>query len=321
MDNFFNSKHIIDILIRWKLHLAIIVVVTVILAVFFSSPLVITPLYKSFSIIYPSNVSPYSDENETEQMVQILQSRDIRDSVIRTYDLAKHWKIDSSYKHFMSTLDWVYSQRVKISKTPYEAVSIEVWDPDPQMACNIVNAIMDNYNLKVKTLHKEKFYEVVVNYETIVAKKLQLLDSLKRRAQELGMKYGLMDYEAQTREVMRALLGTGNSQGKYQDALKYKKNLEENGSEMYLLGELMSSEAGGYTNFKLDYDRAILNYNRDYSYINLLTKPYPADKKSYPIRWLIVVVSVFAVFFLALLVIGVIERGRFSKQLPGEHVQ
>jgi capsular polysaccharide biosynthesis protein len=76
MDNFFNSKNIVDILLKWKLHLAIIVVVTVAVSAIISSPLVITPLYKSYTVVYPSNISPYSDENETEQMVQILQSRD-----------------------------------------------------------------------------------------------------------------------------------------------------------------------------------------------------------------------------------------------------
>jgi len=112
MDNFFNSKNIVDILLKWKLHLAIIVVVTVAVSAIISSPLVITPLYKSYTVVYPSNISPYSDENETEQMVQILQSRDIRDSVIMKFDLARHWKIDSNYQYFMSTLDWFFMQRV-----------------------------------------------------------------------------------------------------------------------------------------------------------------------------------------------------------------
>ena len=161
MDNFFNSKHIIDILLKWKWHLAIIVVVTVIVSAFISSPLVITPLYKSSAVVYPSNISPYSDENETEQMVQILQSRDIRDSVIMKFNLARHWKIDSTYQYFMSSLDFVFSQRVKVTKTPYEAVSIQVWDPDPRMACDVVNAMLQYYNTKVRSMHKEKFREVV----------------------------------------------------------------------------------------------------------------------------------------------------------------
>jgi len=54
--------------------------------------------------------------------------------VIGKFDLAVHWKVDSNYTHFLSTLYWIYIQRVKINKTPYEAVNVEVLDPDPRMA-------------------------------------------------------------------------------------------------------------------------------------------------------------------------------------------
>jgi hypothetical protein len=156
---------------------------------------------------------------------------------------------------------------------------------------------------------------VVVNYETIVNAKLMKLDSLKQRAEELGTKYGLMEYQAQTREVMRALLGTGSQSGRYSEALKYKKNLEEKGAEMLLIQEMMTAETEEFAIFKLDYDRALLDYNREYTHLNILTKPFVSDKKAYPIRWLIVVGSVLALFSLALIVIGLIERSRFAKQV------
>ena len=315
MDKFFNSKHLVDILFRWKIHLAVIIVLTVVLAAILSGPMVITPLYKSYATVYPSNVAPYSDENETEQMIEILNSGDVRDSVIHRFDLAHHWKIDSNYKYFLTTLYWVWSQQVKIKKTPFEAVNIEVMDPDPRMACDMVNAIMEFYNKKVRSMHKEKFYEVVVNYEVIVNEKKRRIDSLRQRMQELGTKYGLMEYQAQTREVMRALLGTGNQSGRYSEALKYKKNIEEKGSEMLLLQSLVEAETEEFALFKLDYDRALLDYNREYTHLNILTEPYVSDKKAYPIRWLIVVGSVIAVFLLSVIIIGIIERSRFQKKL------
>lgn len=319
MENFFNSKNIVDVLFRWKIHLAVIVVVTIILATFLSSSIVITPLYKSYAVVYPSNVAPYSDENETEQMIEILNSGDIRDDVIRKFNLAKHWKIDSNYTYFVSTLYWVYQQHVKIKKTPFEAVTVEVLDPDPRMACDMVNAILDYYNTKVRNLHREKFREVVLNYEIIVKDKQIRIDSLRQRAQELGTTYGLMDYEAQTREVMRALLGTGSHTGKYSEALKYKKNLEEKGAEMLLIQEMIKAETEEFAVFKLDYDRALLDYNREYTHMNILSKPYVSDKKVYPIRWLIVVGSVLAVLLLSVIIIGLLERSRFNRQFAEEH--
>jgi len=313
MDNFFNSKRILDILIKWKIQLAVVIVAAIVLSVFFSSPIVITPLYKSDAVLYPSNISPYSDENETEQSVQIFQSRDIRDSLVKKFDLARHWGIDSGYRYFRSTLLWIYSQRVKVSKTPYEAVQIEVWDPDPQIACDMVNELMDFYNKKIRSLHKEKFGEVVVNYDFIIAKKQFYLDSLKNRAAELGTKYGLLDFQAQSREVTRAYLSTGGGSIRSAEAKALKRNLEEKGSEMMMLSEMIRAESDMFSTMKLDADRAKLDYNRNYTYVNLLSKPFPADKKSYPIRWLIVVVSTLGAFFLALIIIGAIENHKYRQ--------
>jgi len=313
MEDFFKTKNILAILIRWKIHLAVIFVVAVLLAVFFSSSIFITPLFKSYAVVYPSNILPYSDETETEQMMQMMQSKEIRDSIIKKFDLARHYKIDPDYRYYTSTLLWEYGKKVKITKTPYSAVSIEVWDKDPKIACDMANEIMNQYNFKVRSLQKEKFWEVVVNYRTIVNMKKKELDSITQRTRELGTQYGLLDFPSQTREVMRAYLGTGNSGMRSGEAYRLKKNLEERGGERELLSQLMVTEAKDYRTLKLDADRAMLDFNRNYTFVNVLNKPFVADKKSYPVRWVIVVVSALAALLLAVIVIGLLERHRASK--------
>jgi len=310
MEDYFKSKSLIQILIRWKLHLAVIVVASALLGAFFSSSLFITPLFKSFAVLYPSNISAYADESLSEQMMQVLQSKEIRDSLIEKFDLPRHYGIDKSYEYYMSTMLWEYSKNIKISKTPYDAVTIEVWDKDPKTACDMVNEIMNQYNLKLRGLHKEKFREVVNNYRTVTNYKRSELDSLQQRSQELGTKYGLLDYPNQTREVMRAYLSGGGSGSRGTEVNRLKKNLEEKGGEREMVSNLMIAITKDYSAFKLDYDRAVLDLNRNYTYVNVLNKPFPADKKGYPIRWVIVVVSALASLFVAILVIGIIENRR-----------
>ena len=315
MDSFFNSKNIVELTIKWKKQLVVVVVAAILLSILFSSPIFITPLYKSNCMLYPSNISPYSDESETEQSVQIFQSRDIRDTLVKKFDLAKHWGIDSSYKHFESTLVWEYSQRVRINKTPYGAVEIEIWDQEPIVARDLIYAMLDAYNKKIRTMHKEKFGEVVLNYNYIMGIRKGYMDSLKGRAQELGIKFGILEYESQTREVMRAYLGTGGGSVRSAEAKAMKKNLEEKGGEMLMLSEMMRAESEAYSTMKMDADRALLDYNRNYTYVNVLSKPFIPDKKGSPIRWLIVVFSTLAAFFMAILIIGLIERSKF-RSLP-----
>jgi uncharacterized protein involved in exopolysaccharide biosynthesis len=310
MEDYFKSKNLINILIRWKLHLAVIVVAAVVLAAFFSSSIFITPLFRSYAVLYPSNISAYADESLSEQMMQVLQSRDIRDSIVKKFDLARHYGIDPSYEYYTSTLLWEYGKNVKISKTPYDAVTIEVWDKDPKIACDMVNEIMNQYNFKLRGLHKEKFREVVKNYRTITNYKRQELDSLKDLSRELGEKYGLLDYPNQTREVMRAYLSGGGSGSRGGEVNRLKQNLEQKGGEREMVSNLMLSIAKDYSAFKLDFDRAVLDENRNYTYVNVLNKPFVADKKGYPVRWVIVVLSALATLFAAIIVIGIIESRR-----------
>ena len=62
MENYFNNTNLINLLIKYRLHLVIILIAAVVLGVVFSSPLFITPKFKSYAIVYPANISPYSEE-------------------------------------------------------------------------------------------------------------------------------------------------------------------------------------------------------------------------------------------------------------------
>ncbi|MBN3035832.1 MAG: hypothetical protein JW861_09620 [Bacteroidales bacterium] len=314
MESKFYQINLMNVLLRWRIHLGIITVGAALLAAVFSSPVFITPKYKSFGILYPSNIAPYSEESESEQMLQIMHSRDIKDSIIKRFDLAKHYGIDSSYRYFYSTISYEYSQNVKISKTPYDGVVIEVMDKDPEKACEMVNEIINRYNNKVRSLHKKKFHEVVLLYDRAMKHKKEYLDSLVGRLYDLSTQYGLIDYEIQAEEITRGFLktidGMGATQVNNREVMKLKENIEKYGGELILLLRLIENESLKYTDLKYEYERAYMDYDRKFTYTNILTEPYPADRKSHPIRWLIVLVSALAAFFLSVIVILIIENYR-----------
>jgi uncharacterized protein involved in exopolysaccharide biosynthesis len=89
-----------------------------------------------------------------------------------------------------------------------------------------------------------------------------------------------------------------------------KSNIEKKGGEILLLQNLLNYEAENYADLIYNYEKAIMDYDRQYTYVNEITSPYPADKKSYPVRWLIVVISTLAAFFLTLIVILILENYR-----------
>lgn len=324
MEKYFDNRNILMLILKWKYHFGVILLVAAIAAVIFSSSWFITPLFKSYAIVYPANISEYSEESPTEQMLQMLQSRDIKDQVIKKFDLSKHYKIDSSFKYFYTTLLWEYDQHISINKTPYESVEIEVMDKDPQIAADICDAIISFYDEKVRALHTTKISEVVTLYKEQLDSKEAFIDSLKTILKDLGMNYGLYEYESQSEEIMKGLLGTvegGGSSVNKKEVKILNENMKDKAGELVSVIELIRNEARTYADVKLEYEMNKRFYTDKLSYSNVVTPPFPADKKSYPIRWLILVFTLVATFFLTLIVIMVIENYQsflFNRTEPGE---
>lgn len=313
MEKYFNSFNLLKLVVKWKYHLLIIVGLSAILAAIFSAPLFITPMFKSVAIAYPANIEPYSDESETEQMLQVVNSHEIMDSVIKEFNLAKHYELDTNYSYFQTIMYYEYKQNVKISKTLYESVMIEVEDKSPDTAAKIANAILGYYDKKIASLHKSKYKEVLEMYSNQLVNKQKSLDSLKNVLSVLGKDYGIFEYDYQSQEIMRAFLKTGYGAGQAnpKEVEKLLKGMEEKSGLLIEVVHMIQQEALAYVLLKQDFEMTQRFYNSKMTYSNIVEKPFPADKKSYPVRWLIVLVVSLAAFAFTMLTILVIENRNF----------
>lgn len=311
MNKYFDNTPLIKTIFKWKWHIVIITLAAAILGAIFSGSRFITPLYKSSAILYPSNISAYSDETCTEQMIQIMQSQDIMDSVVEKFNLTEHYKIDKNYIYWKTVLIGEYRDNVSISRTPYDAVSIVVKDKDPEMACAMVNEIILLYDKKVKNLHKTKSLEVLRMFEDILAIKKAEIDSMQTRLQEIAQNYGVMDY-SQVREYTRGELGVVNGSSKVQlDKVdELKKNFAVYGPEIAVLSKRLDGENNSYIAIKKDYEQELRFYNAEFTYSNIISAPFVADKKCYPIRWVVVALSGIAACFMSILVVYIMESNK-----------
>ena len=306
MDNNFNNLSLVQVILKWKWHIAIITVVAAICGAIFSSSMFITPLYKSEAVAYPANISPYSDESETEQMLQIINAQSIMDSIIEKYDLWTDYKIDKNYKFAKTYMLNEYRSKIKISKTPYEAVSVTVMDKDPFVACNIARDILNFYDQKVHFLHTQKVGEVVAMYERQLREKQHNIDSLKQRYTEISSTYGISDISSQSRETTRSIL-SGSTK-----AVELQSNIEQYGAEIHDLHTKIAAEGNTYVATKLDYEKELRFFNSHLTYSNIITEPFPADKKAFPVRWVVVALCGLGALLLSIIVVFIIEnRKRF----------
>ena len=306
MDNNFNNLSLVQLILKWKWHIIIITVAAALCGAIFSSSLFITPLFKSVAVAYPANITPYSDESETEQMLEIINSNSIMDSIVEKYDLWTDYKINKADKFAKTYMINEYRSKIKIGKTPYEAVSVTVMDKDPFVACDIARDILNFYDQKVHFLHNQKVGEVVTMYERQLREKQRDIDSLKRRYTEISTTYGITDISSQTREVTKSLL-SGSAK-----ASEMKDNIEQYGAEIHDLHTKIAAEGNTYVATKLDYEKELRFFHSNLTYSNIVTEPFPADKKAFPVRWVVVALSGLGALLLSIIVIFIIEnRKRF----------
>jgi len=312
MGNYLNAADLLKILVKWKKHFIIIGIATILISIIFSGPSFIEPKYKSFAILYPSNIIPYAGENQSEQMIQLLESDDIMRDINSTFHLMKHYKIDSAKDQYsQSRFMDVYKDNINFRKTEYESVEITVLDKDPKMASDIADSIIDLMNKKAKSLQKEKSEEVVTILKSQLDKKRIEMDSMELVLKELRTKYGIISYDNQAREVTReylqALSLSGNPQA-IDEAKHLIQNLEDKGCEFVSLNENLWRVRGTYNDIKVQYENAVKDVEKVLTYSNVISKPFPADKKSYPVRWIIVLIATISTLFLAFIFLAFVDR-------------
>lgn len=307
VQEYFSTLKIFDLIFRWKKHITIAVVTSMLAAVIISSPWVIKPRYKSTAVIYPSNLSSYSTETPTEQMLQICRSNEIRDSIIKKFNLFEHYDIDTTSRFHRTKLIKKYNNFVFISKSEFESVEIIVIDTDPMMAKNMVQSIVDFLNKKIRSLHRQKIQESVFVLRKQIVQKRSQIDSLNSRLDTLRTKYKILDYNIQVKEATKAMVKDGNNPA----TKEVMKNLQRFGGEFLILGGTLSSYAGVLNKLQADYEIASRDLTKEFTYTNMVTSPEVPEKKIYPIRWLILLVTTIGSFILTICTIALLESFQF----------
>jgi capsular polysaccharide biosynthesis protein len=312
MTGYFNNLNLIAIFWKWRKQILVATIAAGLAAIVFSSPFFIKPLFTSTAVIYPYNMKAYADESNTEQMLQFLESADIRDSLIKKFDLYKHYDIDPAGKKAYYYITLSYTDAVTIRKTLYESVEIKVRDTDPDTACNMVKAIMDIFNKKVKQVQHEKYAEAYALSQQVVLHKIREIDSLNLLLKGMHIQYQLLNFDQQTKEMVRGYLrtidGASRTSINTPEILSLKKELETHGTDFLIIDNQFRQAIEELGKLKEAEDLTYRDYQRDFSYINLITAPYPAQKNSYPIRWLIVLSVMLVTLITTMMVVIAIEN-------------
>lgn len=310
MNNFFDNQRILTMVWKRKFHFILIGIIAVVLSGIFSGPTFITPKYKSTARIYPSNIWALSDESETEQMLEVLNSNDIKFKMFDAFELDKVYKIDKNGPKYLTYMFDKYNTNVSTGKTEFETAEIKVLDQEPKRAADMCDSIIAFYDNKVGAMHKAKDKEMVVITQSQIDKKQIELNRFEQQLDSLRKVSGLISIN-QTSEVTRGYMtALANGRGSSADTKKIQelyKNLGENGTQVYRIEQKFNSAVIAIDSLNMLHDGHLIELEKDITYSYVVERPFAADKKAYPVRWMIVAFSALSAVFVALLAFLVLD--------------
>ena len=257
------------------------------------------------------DIMEFGAEEQAEQMLQILYSSKIKQRVIQKFDLFKHYDINPNSSTKTTDLYKEFESNITFKRTEFMAVEVTVLDKDPQMAADIANDISDLVDTVKNEIQKERAIE---GYKITEREYFSLLNEMKSTDDSLYKlrSLGITDYEAQAERYNRQYaiaLSNGNMQG----AKRIKQlidTLAKYGGGYVALSQVYESQVKQLAELKAKYNEAKVDAQQNLPQKFMVERAYKAEKKSYPVRWLIVLVTTFSAFILAVLSIIIIQTIR-----------
>jgi len=325
--NNFNSINFLIFIYKWRKHLIIIAAIACLASIIFSMPIFITPKYKASVILLPTSTNSISkalladnfgakedilefgSEEKTEQMLQILNSNAIRTKIIEKYNLIKHYGIPENAKYKFTRLYKEYDKNITFKRIEYMAVEINVMDKDPQLASDIANEIADQFDSIKNKMQQEraiKGLQIVENEYNKLKKEIQeLQDSITILRQ-----MGILDYESQA-EVLNEQYAIAITKNNTQAAkiIAEKLNLLAKYGTAYIsIRDALELYNKQLITIKNKYEEAKIDAEKTLPQKFVVSRAFKPEKKSYPVRWLIVLTSTFSVLLLSMLIIIIYEK-------------
>lgn len=267
-----------------------------------------TPIYRSTAIVFPAATSTVSfseqrnakassmdfgEEEQAEQLIQILQSSNIRDKIVTEFDLQKHYEIDKNDENKHYKLVKEYNENILFVRTRYGSIQIDVLDRDPVLAADIANKIVDlidtvkNEMVAARTMpafeiNRRKRDQMEADRKAI----LDQLDSLAVKGvlpldSRAGLFQAYVDAKSpEQRAEIKEKIDINNQYGALFDGLEYIRN-----------EKIVKLE-----DFSVSYEQAESDANTKFSHKFVVERAVVADKKDKPKRMIIVLLSVIGTF-------------------------
>lgn len=327
----FDSSNLLFFLYRYRTPLIVVSIAAAVVSSVVS--LMIQEKFLSTVILFPAasnsiskslmtedvtgkqDINAFGEEEQAEQILQILNSDEISGRIRTKYNLMKHYGIEDGDKYALTSTIKEYEDNVTFKRTEFNSVRIDVLDHNKDTAAMIANdiaSLLDSVRTRMQHDRARQGLRIIEQEYNEMAEYMKSIDDSLTSIR----KKGLTDFEVEVEQLTKAYyeaLAKGNT--KIVNELQKKIDIfSEYGSAYLSLTEQREFEREQFALLRAKYEETKADANESLTTKFVVNRAWPAEKKAYPIRWLIVVVSTFSTFlFTILVIIGLENLKRFRR--------
>ena len=285
--------------LKWWKQILVFCAIAILSAVIISSPTIMKPYYKSRMVFYPANPASHDKETLFSERNAVIDNFGSKDDVNRflsiansgafihfmvdSFQLKKHYKIRKEGYYYV---DRQFRGNYKAIRNDLGAIEMEIMDTDPVLAAQMVKAAVEFTNNQYKDILK----------------------------QNKATAYEVLKQDAQKKQRELAILA--DSLNILKKNVKYFYDKEGNlvGDEHLRLLDKRFQALNKYVQeLNVISDQYQVSSSEKYPSIYVIENANIAEKKTKPVRWLIVLGTAVMSFVTATVVIVLIELLKHAK--------
>lgn len=323
-----ESSNLFILLYQWRKPIILVSITAAILSAVVS--LLMKERYKSAVVLYAEqqhsfgaqlledvqkeDLLTYGEEEDAERLLQMINSDQVRNKVIEKYELWDVYEIQRDQRGANTLIAREYQDNVSAKLTKFGSVEVAVLDEKPERARDMANDIALFADSVANRMRSERAMTAFKYAEASLQSALnevQVMEDSMKVLQEMGV-YSYLDQIAALTEMYGTAIAGGHPDRAQQ--LKAQMDFLSKYGTTYVNLETNLKEAYAKLNvLRKRYDLMKIDVESNIPVMRVVDYASAADKKSLPIRWLIVAMSTLSAFvftFILLLIIDNFKRLR-----------
>jgi tyrosine-protein kinase Etk/Wzc len=148
----------------------------------------------------------YGTDADLDRVLTIAGSNELYDFLIKTFNLYKHYDIDSTHQKAPFKVRERLQKLYEVKKTKFDAIELSVEDTNREFAASMANAARDKIDEITQRLIRNSQLSLVKAYESSFLEKEKTLLSISDTLMRLRQNYGVIDPLQQTETVTKSVV-------------------------------------------------------------------------------------------------------------------